>query len=237
MNSWIEWFGTLASVVVALSLTMRNIKRLRILNLVGSLAFAVYGFRISAWPVFGLNVFIVAVNAWYLYRMAADARKEETFDVLAVDPAANEYARRFLSFHRAEIERFFPSFDPDPASLAHSGAEGCFILRETLPVSFVVFRRLANGEIALLLDYAIPAYRDLKNARFFFEKAAGKIASGSAVFTAVAEERVHEGYLRKMGFQVVGHSGRATHFRKKAAAAPSAAGAPNGAPAGESGPR
>lgn len=221
MNSWIEWFGTLASVVVALSLTMRNIKRLRILNLVGSLAFALYGFRIGAWPVFGLNVFIVVVNSWYLYRMAADAKKEETFEVLTVDPVKDEYARRFLSSYSADIGRYFPSFDPAPEKLA--GAEACFILRETLPISLVIFRRLPNGEVALLLDYAIPAYRDIKNARFFFEKAAGRIAAESAVFTAVAEERVHEGYLRKMGFQVVGHSGRETHFRKRVGVEPTVA--------------
>lgn len=217
MNSWIEWFGTLASVIVALSLTMRNIKRLRILNLAGSLAFAVYGFRIAAWPVFGLNVFIVVVNAWYLYRMGTDAKKEDTFDVLFVDPAKDDYARRFLSFHRVDIARYFPSFNPDPAKGTLAGAEACFILRETLPVSLVVFRRLPNGEIALLLDYAIPAYRDLKNARFFFEKAAKRIAPASAVFSAVAEEHVHAGYLRKMGFQEVGRSGDAVHFRKNVA--------------------
>jgi hypothetical protein len=214
MNSWIEWFGTLASVIVALSLTMRNIKRLRILNLVGSLAFAAYGFRIAAWPVFGLNVFIVVVNAWYLYRMAVDAKNEETFDVLFVDPVTNEYARRFLSFYATDIARYFPSFNPDPVKGTITGAEACFILRETLPVSLVVFRRTATGEIVMLLDYAIPAYRDLKNARFFFEKAAKKIAPLSAVFSAAAEERVHASYLRKMGFQEVGRSGNATHFRK-----------------------
>jgi hypothetical protein len=147
--------------------------------------------------------------------MAADAKKDETFDVLFVDPETNEYVRRFLAFHRNDIARYFPSFDFDAGKGTAAGAEACFILRETLPVSLVVFKRLPNGEIAMLLDYAIPAYRDLKNARFFFEKAARKIAADSAVFTAAAEERIHAAYLRKMGFQEIGRSGSAVHFRKK----------------------
>lgn len=230
MNTAIEWFGTLASILVAISLTLKNVKRLRIVNLVGSLAFAIYGFAISAWPVFGLNAFVVFVNAWYLWRMAQDEKKSETFDVLFVDPCTDDYARRFLAFHGADIHRFFPSFNPDPCDGSLVGAEACFILRETLPVSLVAFKRKDNGEIALLIDYAIPAYRDFKNARFFFESAAHKIAAGQlpaghkpaepgtaapVTFTAAAEVHAHAVYLEKIGFKKVGKTAAVTLFRKQ----------------------
>ncbi len=223
MNTWIEWFGTLASVVVAVSLTMKNIKRLRTLNLVGSLAFALYGFLISAWPVFGLNAFIVVVNLYYLARMRRAEARSETFDVLFVDPVRDEYARRFVETHLGDIRRFFPSFSADPESGTLAGAEACFILREALPVSLVAFRRAAGGEIELLLDYAVPAYRDYKSARFFFDIAAARIAAGSlpgvspaSVFFAASEVGAHTAYLLKMGFAETAERGR---FRKEIAAA------------------
>ncbi|GAB1483696.1 hypothetical protein MASR2M78_25120 [Treponema sp.] len=214
MNTWIEWFGMLASVVVAISLTLKNIKRLRLVNLVGALAFAVYGFAIGSWPVFGLNAFIVFINTFYLFQMMQEEKRSETFDVLFVDPCKDKYARRFLTFHGADMRRFFPSFNADPCEGSLVGAEACFILRETLPVSLVAFKRKENGEIALLIDYAIPAYRDFKNARFFFETAAHKIASSDTIFTAAAEVRAHVVYLEKIGFKKVGKTAAVTLFRK-----------------------
>jgi hypothetical protein len=214
MSSWIEWFGMVASVIVAISLTLKNIKRLRIINMVGSLAFTIYGGLIGSYPVLILNGFIVLVNAFYLYRMAQDSKRPERFDILFVHPQTDEYAQLFLKFYSADIQRFFPRFSNDPVTGTLRDAEGCFILRETLPVSFVAFRREGNGEISILLDYAVPAYRDLKNARFFFETAAAKIASPQTVFSAVAEVGAHESYLRKMGFREVGREGSAILFKK-----------------------
>ena len=62
----IEMLGYMASGFVALSLMMRSLKKLRIINLVGSLMFTVYGFTIGAYPVAVLNAFIVLVNLYYL---------------------------------------------------------------------------------------------------------------------------------------------------------------------------
>ena len=62
----IEMLGYMASGLVALSLMMRSLRKLRIINLVGSLLFTVYGFIIGAYPVAVLNAFIVLVNLYYL---------------------------------------------------------------------------------------------------------------------------------------------------------------------------
>ena len=68
MNSvnYFELLGYSASVLVAISLTMRSLTRLRVINLVGSLLFTIYGFIIGAYPVAVLNAFIVLVNIYYL---------------------------------------------------------------------------------------------------------------------------------------------------------------------------
>lgn len=214
MNSWIEWFGTFASVLVAISLTLKNIKRLRIVNLIGSLAFALYGFLISAWPVFGLNAFIVLVNSYYLYIMARDEKKPETFEILFVNLRHDEYAQRFLQFYQSDIKKFFPSFPLTGQDDYLASLEACFILRQTIPVSLVVYRWEANGDLTILMDYAIPAYRDLKNAKFFMETALSNIARSAKVVHAQAEVPAHETYLKKLGFTKVGTSGTVHWYQK-----------------------
>lgn len=214
MNIWIEWFGTFASVLVAISLTLKNIKRLRIVNLIGSLAFAIYGLLISAWPVFGLNAFIVLVNSYYLYVMARDAKKPETFEILFVNLVHDEYAQRFLQFYEADIAKFFPSFPFTGKDDYLASMEACFILRQTVPVSLVVYRREANGDLSIVMDYAIPAYRDLKNATFFLETALKNIARTATLVHAQAEVSAHEAYLQKLGFTKVGTSGSIQLYQK-----------------------
>lgn len=64
-----EWVGYLASVVVAISLMMSNIKKLRWWNLVGAALFVAYGLAINAIPVALVNFFIVLIDAYYLIKL------------------------------------------------------------------------------------------------------------------------------------------------------------------------
>jgi hypothetical protein len=212
---FIEWFGIFASILVAVSITMKNLKWLRIMNLIGSFAFAVYGICIRSLPVILLNIFTVGANIYYLLKLRKDSRRPETFDSLFVDPVSDDYVRRFILFHGEDISRFFPSFDPNPETGTLAGTECCFILRETLPVSLVAFRRGPGEEIAILLDYAVPAYRDFKNAKFFFETVSSRISVPGAVFRAAGEVPAHANYLHRMGFVETGRTDRAVLFQKE----------------------
>lgn len=62
----IDWYGYLGSLIIAVSLTMSDIKRLRWINMLGAGMFASYGFIISAWPVLALNGFIVLINIYHI---------------------------------------------------------------------------------------------------------------------------------------------------------------------------
>lgn len=64
-----EWVGYLASVVVAISLMMANIKKLRWWNLIGAALFVAYGVAIEAYPVALVNFFIVLIDAYYLVKL------------------------------------------------------------------------------------------------------------------------------------------------------------------------
>ena len=63
----IEWVGYLASILIAISMLMKDMVKLRFINLVGCILFAIYGFTIGAYPVAIINVFITFINIYYLY--------------------------------------------------------------------------------------------------------------------------------------------------------------------------
>ncbi|WP_017631814.1 YgjV family protein [Vibrio sp. 624788] len=65
----VEILGYAASIMVAISLTMKDIVRLRVLNFIGCTLFTAYGVMIDAWPVVATNGFIACVNIYFLAKM------------------------------------------------------------------------------------------------------------------------------------------------------------------------
>lgn len=190
----IELFGTAASLVIAASLMMRNLKRLRIINLAGSALFALYGLGIGSLPVFLVNVFIVGIDAFSLYRLRLEV---SAFSLLHTAPGESAYLAEFLRFYAKDIAKHVPGF-----SLESAGeVEAVFVLRDLVPASLVVYRKRGEGVYDLLLDYAVPASRDYKSAEFFFEAASREIVGGAeARFYARSSVPVHVKYLRRLGF-------------------------------------
>lgn len=64
----IEWVGYAASIMIAISLIMTDIVKLRIINTIGCILFVIYGFSVKAYPVAIVNAFIILVNGYYLYK-------------------------------------------------------------------------------------------------------------------------------------------------------------------------
>ena len=61
-----EIIGYFASVLVAASLMMRSVLKLRVINLLGAAVFTLYGLMIGAYPVAAMNLFIVFIDLYYL---------------------------------------------------------------------------------------------------------------------------------------------------------------------------
>lgn len=67
---WRELIGYTGSILIAVSLMMKNVVRLRYYNMAGAAAFALYGLLINAWPVFLLNAFNAAINLYHVIALA-----------------------------------------------------------------------------------------------------------------------------------------------------------------------
>ena len=63
----IEIIGYIAMLLVGISFLMKNVRTLRMINLIGCLIFIYWGFLINKPPVYILNSFIVLVNFYYLF--------------------------------------------------------------------------------------------------------------------------------------------------------------------------
>jgi hypothetical protein len=184
--------GYTASVLVAISLMMNNIRRLRWVNLVGALAFSAYGLWIKAWPVFGVNLFISIVDIYFLERMA---HQKDFFTLLKI-LKSSPLLEKFLRFHKQDIQIFFPD---TPTKKPYS--EGCFVLRNMLPVGLFLYNITESNIIEIKLDYVIPEYRDDKNGEFLFrilnEQFSGQ---GYRTFRVKSTIPKHIKYLKRQGF-------------------------------------
>lgn len=190
--SWIEWFGYAASVVVAISLTMSSIVKLRWLNLAGAAMFSSYGFIIGAWPVGFLNLFIVVINIVYLVRMY---REKDDFRIMRWSGDA-EYLDHFLDFHRDEIARFFPRFDRADAV----DRRVYFLVKNAAPIGLLLGRQTENGCFLIDLDYVGPQFRDFKMGSFLYANNDFFRQQSFSTLKAEASGGGHDTYLQRMGF-------------------------------------
>ena len=66
---WIEYVGYAASILIGISMFMKNMVKLRFINLIGCILFTTYGFIIKAYPVAIVNLVIAFTNIYYLYQL------------------------------------------------------------------------------------------------------------------------------------------------------------------------
>lgn len=192
----LQFLGYAASVLIVISMLMRSIVRLRILNLAGAATFSVYGFLIGATPVGVLNLLTASINVVQLVRLR---RRQEIFRILEVRPEA-QYLRYFLDFQSGDIQRFFPRFRPDE-SVQSDGRIAIFVLRDLIPAG-VLLGRISGERLDVDLDYVVPQYRDTKVGQFLFRDQAAFFRNrGVREIVSPADSDVHARYLGRMGFE------------------------------------
>lgn len=192
----IEIVGYLGSVLIAVSLTMSNILKLRWINFFGASTFAVYGAIIGAYPVLVLNGYIAIVDIYYLVGMY---RQHDYFKLTPADGPDDNYLRLFWNFYKDDIQKIFPKFDIDK----YRNANFYFILRNLVPTGLFVYEEIEDETIHILLDYSLPDYRDLKNAKFIFFTTDFMNKRGYKRLVTESHRKIHDRYLKKIGFERV----------------------------------
>lgn len=193
MQFYLELLGYLASVLVAISLMMSSVLKLRLINLVGAAAFFVYGVLIGAYPIAAVNAVIIVVNLYFLYRIYTS---KEYFKLLEVD-SHSAYLRTFLNFYKADIERFIPDyrFAPSDEQII------IFVLRDMIPAGLFIGQRNERGEFRIFLDFVIPDYRDFKIGTYLYHHSGFFQQHGIRKLMSMPHNSVHARYLKRMGFR------------------------------------
>ena len=188
----VELVGYVASALVVASLAMTSVVRLRIVSLVGSVVFVVYGALLPSVPIIITNAAVAALNIWFLRKEFAPNR-----DLGAVPIAPDApFLLDFLRSHAADISAFHPEFDaPGPGDFA------LVLTRDGLPAGALVGRP-DGTTLHLRLDYVMHAYRDSRIGHWLYGRGA-KVFTDAGFDRLVAQPTSPElkSYLVNVGFE------------------------------------
>jgi len=188
-----ELIGYAASLLVAISLMMSAIVKLRVVNMIGAFTFAIYGVLIGSIPVAAMNGFIVLINIYFLFQIW---NEEEYFQLLSVNKKS-EYLKAFIDFYKDSIHSFQPDF-----SFEKDHNYSLFILRDMVPAGLIVGNQRENGTLEIDLDFVIPDFRDFKIGTYLFRDRISYFKEqGIHKITTTAGTEDHNTYLEKIGFE------------------------------------
>lgn len=199
--NWLEWLGYLSSIIVAISLLMSSIIKLRWYNLAGSILFAIYGYMIHAAPVAAINTVVVFINIYYLYKIYTE---KEYFKLIEINEESN-YIKGFFDFYKNDISKYFPEFKFTMAGTSIS----FFILRNMVPAGIFIASEHDEESLHINLDFVMPEYRDFKIGKFIFEDNERYFKDkGYKKLFCYASNNEQKAYLKKMGFNRVNQDGK-----------------------------
>ena len=191
--NWVEWFGYLASLVVLISLTMTSILKLRWINLLGCILFAIFAWLIDSLPTVFMNLGIACINLYFIYKIYTT---REEFKILRAMPES-EFFQHFLHVNRKEIEK--------QTAIDNLKADDCsfYMLRDNNIAGLLV--GVLNGTVFdIKLDYVTPRYRDFKLGSYYYQQHPEFFKEkGINTLTARASDKEHQLYLQKVGFTPV----------------------------------
>ncbi len=140
-----EWFtiiGYVGSALVALSLSMKNVLKLRWINLFGAATFSFYGLLVNAYPVFLLNGYIAIIDVYFLYGIYM---KKDCFSLVPVLSDSHLYLKKFIEFYKDDINKFVPEFSIDKLN----NPKLFFILRNLIPAGLFIYEEISNTQIEI----------------------------------------------------------------------------------------
>lgn len=185
----IEMIGYLGSLLVLVSFLMASVVKLRVINSVGGLIFAVYALLIHSYPTALMNFCLVGINLYYLVRL----RHPDRHYTLIEEKRDSSMLRAFLEHYREDIGVCFPGM----RITAEEADVVCFICHDMTPAGILLGKWREDGILEILLDYSTPEYRDCSVGKYLYSRLPELGARSLAYFQ---EPLKHEAYLKKMGF-------------------------------------
>ncbi len=190
--SVVEIIGYIASALIVASFAMKSVVRLRIVSLIGSVVFVVYGGFLGSIPLIITNAAAAALNAWNL-RRELSAKS----DLGAVPIAADApFLQDFLHTHAADIARFHPAF-----TVPAAGDFVRLLNRDGLPAGAIIGTP-DGSTLHIRLDYVLQAFRDSRLGAWLYGPGARTFTeAGFTQLVAQPETEAVRSYLTRLGFR------------------------------------
>lgn len=187
---WVEWFGYLASMVVLVSLTMTSIIKLRWINFIGCILFAIFAYLIGSVPTMLMNLGIACINLYFLYQIYYS---KEEFKILTAE-TSSEYFHHFIKTYQQEIAQQI-SIDTIYDKSAY------YVLRDNIIAGLLIGDMENDSSLHIKLDFVIPQYRDYKLGQYYFSDHPDFFKDkGITKLTTTTRNKEHSFYLKKVGF-------------------------------------
>ena len=184
----IELFGYLGSTLVVVSMLMASVVKLRIINMVGSVISGTYALIISSFPLALMNICLIIINAWNLYRLLKNGQQYDLVRANMQD-ATVQY---FLNRYREDIRKYFPDFTPKEEESVY------LVCCNGTPAGILLGKEKEDGCFEVSLDYSVPAYRDCSVGKYLY---AALLEQGVMCMTFAGNcTEAHKNYLKKMAF-------------------------------------
>jgi hypothetical protein len=195
--NWLEVVGWAGSALLVWSLLQKQLLRLRVFNLIGSIVLIGYNSLAEVWPMVGLNVTLAGINIWQLYSILHTRHDERKYQVVEVGTDDN-FLAHVLRVHWADIARFNPDFRfDDEHRLAF------LTLNRDEIVGVLMLRPTGDPAVAQVeLDYVTPRYRDLSPGEFVFRRSGQLTAHGFR--RVLTPPGMVAPYYSRLGFQPSG---------------------------------
>ena len=185
-----ELIGYIGSALVLVSFLMASVVKLRVVNAVGSTIFAVYALLIRSYPTMIMNICLVLINLYYLWKLR---NSEPNYRLVSVNPA-DRFVSFFLNEHREDIARCFPGRSWQDKELNRA----FLVCHGDVPAGLLLGEEEA-GVLNIALDYSTPAYRDSSEGLYLIEHLPRE---GLRLLRYDHPEDGHLSYLRKMGYEL-----------------------------------
>ena len=123
--------------------------------------------------------------------------KKDSFSLVNVSLKDGSYLDEFIKSYEKDILKYYPNFKKEELTNYNCS----FVLRNLNPAGLFVYEKLSEDKIKIYIDYAIPDYRDLKNAMYLYSTEFNLLKQNK-ISTIVAESDVeeHQKYLKNVGF-------------------------------------
>lgn len=202
----IEWVGYIASVIVIVSFLMSSMFKLRIINLVGGVLFAIYGFYIGSYPVAVVNVLIALFNIYHLWKLRS---LKEDFSIMEMTKGS-VFLEKFLEKNEKYIYKSFPhfKFEEEQENI------GFYILRDMTIEGVFMAIPLDEKTLQVTIDYVVPQFRDFKAGTYIHHQLNKYfISKGYKRLLCETEKPKHIRYLEKMGYKLTQENNKSIYIK------------------------